>query len=73
MTAKTLIALDDADGAIVFRSDGGYELKIPNFPKEDDCPDHLTIMAGVYDRLADPLFCGEMIAHIERQALGEED
>ena len=69
MTDRSIIMLEDDDGAIVFRADGSQELKIPNLNAEEDCPEHIVVMTGIFDRCADPLFRAEMVRHMETEAL----
>ena len=65
MTDKTLIALGDEDGAIVFRADGVCELRFGKRAKQMAAPDHLVLMVGLHGMLEVEDFRQEVIELVD--------
>ena len=72
MTTKRIFSLEGTDGVIVF-GEHGVKMIQPNDYGQGCVNHHIAVMCGVFDRLSDPLFTGEMIAHLERECRGEEE
>lgn len=65
MTDQTPITLGDEDGAIVFRADGTYEVKLGNKAKELIAPDHLVLMIGLHGLLDLEEFREDVMAMVD--------